>query len=358
MLGSPKAWLGTAYHEVLAAAAGGGSGASAAEVWEQATRAQHVRARAHPLDHRFGAPDRWPGYHLTRAMALMRAQRVVGEGDSQVVGPGSSPNRDGVPSNNYEQWLTAAGGRLVGRPDLLRNDTVIDYKTGTVFEHGEGDVVKASYIRQLQLYAFLVKESTGCWPTRGVLLPMEGLPIEVDLCPSDCERIAAESLELLDQYNGAVLDAAVAELAKPSVETCQWCPFKLVCPAFWERADSSWSEHLGTSAVGGPASSAPVPIHGGSALALRLNVEEGTEPIDTVNVAPLQRATHPVLSQVQSGTRIRIVDLARRADGSVTPTRRTVVARTVDLPEIVVAANRTEARGNIGMDRAGISSQN
>jgi hypothetical protein len=226
---------------------------------------------------------------------------------------------------------------------------VIDYKTGDVFEHGEDNVVKASYVRQLQLYAFLVKESTGRWPGRGVLFPMEGPPVEIDLCPSHCERIAAEALELLDRYNSAVSSpTGVPGLASPSPETCRWCAFQLICPAFWATADSSWNEHLGTAAVSGSASSAPIPIHSGSALALQLNIDEGTEAIDTTSLAPLQPATHPILPQVQAGTRIRAVGLARRADGAVTPTKRTVIARADDLPRIVAGPrpNSTATRAS------------
>jgi hypothetical protein len=60
-----------------------------------------------------------------------------------------------------EQWLSGANGRLLGRPDLLRGDAVIDYKTGDVHEHGDSSVAKASYVRQLQIYALLVRERTG-----------------------------------------------------------------------------------------------------------------------------------------------------------------------------------------------------
>ncbi len=340
VLGNPKAWLGTAYHEVLAAAGEQRSNAAADDVWEQAVGEQHERAEAHPLDRLFGAPHRWPGYHLIRAMALMRAQEVAGEGEAAEANAGTPPAGDGHAANGHERWLTAAGGRLVGRPDLLRDDAVIDYKTGDVFEHGEADVVKASYVRQLQLYAFLVKESTGRWPTRGVLLPMEGVPVGVELDPAGCERVAAEALELLDEYNGAVSGTAgVPELATPSPETCRWCPFQLVCPAFWAAADSSWSEHLGTAAVGGLASAAPEPIHGGCALTLRLSVDQGTEPRGMVSLAPLQPSTHPTLTALQAGTRIRVVGLARRTDGVAVPTVQTVIMRAAEVRNIVLATS-------------------
>ena len=342
VLGNPRAWLGIAYHDVLTTAAKRRGVTNLTELWDQAIRTVYERAQAHPLDQRFGAPDRWPGYHLVRAMALVRAQQVASERNPQTIGLSTPPKARRVLSGGHERWLTGAGGRLVGRPDLLCDDAVFDYKTGDVFEPGVGEVIRAPYIRQLRFYAFLAKESTGRWPTRGVLLPMEGPPVEIDLHPSDCERIATEALDLLDQYNDAISATDVAGLAKPSPEACRWCPFKLVCPPFWMAADSSWSDHPGTAALGGATSAAAIPIHMGAALALSVRVEQGTEPTETVQLAPLDPATHPILANTQSGTQVRIVGLAKRADGRVVPTSRTVIVRSDDVPKIVVGTNHGE----------------
>ncbi len=198
VLGNPRAWLGSAYHEVLAEAGMDKTDVTPAEVWDKAVDARHERAQTHPLDRRFSALDRWPGYHMIRAMAFLRAQEVLDRGGTEASRGRTRPSADSTPSLGHERLIAAADGRLVGRPDLIRDDAVIDYKTGGIFEHGEGNVVRASYVRQLQLYAFLAKESSGRWPTRGVLRPMRGLPAEIDLRPADCERTAAEALELLE----------------------------------------------------------------------------------------------------------------------------------------------------------------
>ncbi|MEW6071064.1 MAG: PD-(D/E)XK nuclease family protein [Planctomycetota bacterium] len=333
VLGQPKAWLGTAYHAVLEGAAGGGAAAAHEAAWLAAINEQHDRARQHPLDQRFGQPERWPGYHLIRAMALLRAQEVGG--------PSSSTGRPGAAEGgraSREQWLSGAGGRLVGRPDLVRGNAVIDYKTGDIHEQGDSAAAKASYVRQLQIYAFLVKERTGRWPARGVLLPMEGPPLEVELEPLACERAAAEAVSLLDQYNREI-EAGVAptRLASPSTDACMWCPYQVLCPAFWAAAAESWSDQLGAAAIGGSAPAAPKPIHGGAALALSLRADEGTGPRGEVGLAPLNPGVHPSLAQVKAGTRVRVSGLARRADGTVVPSLRTVVARLEDLPGVVVA---------------------
>ncbi len=332
VLGQPKAWLGTAYHAVLEGAVSGGAAAAHEATWLAAINEQHGRARQHPLDQRFGPPERWPGYHLIRAMALLRAQEVGS--------PSSNTGRSGVGGAAREQWLSGAGGRLVGRPDLVRGDAVIDYKTGDIHEQGDSSAAKASYVRQLQIYAFLVKERTGRWPTRGMLLPMEGPPLEVELEPAACERAAAEALNLLDRYNRKIeAGVAPASLASPSPDACRWCPYQVLCPAFWAVAAESWSDQIGAAAIGGSAPAAPRPIHGGAALALSLTADEGTGPRGEVGLAPLNPRVHPSLAQVMAGTRVRVTGLARRADGTVIPTIRTVVAPLEDLPDMVAAGS-------------------
>lgn len=333
VLGQPKAWLGTAYHSVLEGAAGGGVAAAHEAAWVAAIDQQRDRARQHPLDRRFGPPERWPGYHLVRAMALLRAQEIAGTSRN----PGPSRVVEGTETGR-EKVLSGANGRLVGRPDLLRGDAVIDYKMGDVHEHGDSSVAKASYVRQLQIYAFLVREHTGKWPARGVLLPMEGPPLEIELEPAACERAAAEALELLDHYNRKIQAGGLpASLANPSPEACRWCPYQVLCPAFWAAASDSWTDQIGAAAIGGPAPAPPRPIHGGAALALSLSADEGTGPLGEVALAPLNPVVHTSLVQVQVGTRVRVTGLARRADGTVVPTLRTVVARLEDLPSIVVS---------------------
>jgi hypothetical protein len=276
-------------------------------------------------------------------MALMRAQKIASES-----GSASPPVAVQEKWNGRERWLSGANGGIVGRPDLVRGDAVVEYKTGDIHEHsdtGDNEVAKASYVRQVQLYAFLVKECTGRWPTRGVLLPMEGPPLEVELEPAACERIATDALELLDSYNRQIQAGGnAAGLANPSPQACRWCSHQLLCSPFWEAADDSWSEHIGTAAVGGSALAPPQPIHGGAALALSVSGIEGTAILDAVGLAPLSPEIHPALRQIQTGTRVRVIGLARRADGTVVPTARTVLARLEDLPVIVLCGGETKSR--------------
>ena len=64
-----------------------------------------------------------------------------------------------------ERDFTAFGGRLVGRPDVIRAGKVVDYKSGAILERDDAtqtNVVKAAYGRQLRIYGYLVRETLGC----------------------------------------------------------------------------------------------------------------------------------------------------------------------------------------------------
>ena len=76
VLGSPKAWLGTAYHSVLDQAARGSFDLDGDDpvgrLWADAIDRLYRDVKAHPLNKRFGSPGQWPGYHVTLAGVRLR----------------------------------------------------------------------------------------------------------------------------------------------------------------------------------------------------------------------------------------------------------------------------------------------
>jgi hypothetical protein len=343
VLGSPKAWLGTAYHEVLEKIAAVDSGddldAVADRLWATAIAAQQQRSMAHPLDRRFGPPETWPGYHLARASALLRARELVAAG-----GASSSVTGSGDAGPIRERQFVAFGGKLVGKPDVIRQHEVVDYKSGAILEHDEtsqSDVVKSAYIRQLRIYGFLVRQVLGWWPTRGVLLPFAGAGVEITLEPEECEREAAEAVAILDDYNTKVsAGGAPEQLATPSPSTCKWCPFKLVCAPFWSAVGPDWSGQLDGAVIEGVLHESPRMIHGGAATSLAVEVQNGSEERTRVWLAPLNPKVHPAVAAMIRGDRVRLAGLRARPDGSLVPSARTVLARVEDLPVLTPAATR------------------
>lgn len=343
VLGNPKAWLGTAYHEVLEKIveidlSQESMDGAVARLWDFAIAAQQQRADAHVLDRRFGSPTAWPGYHVARASVLLRAGELSAS-PASAVAPAMEAPRTGLASTIREQEFTAFDGRLLGRPDVIRASEVVDYKSGAIVEHDaatQTTVVKAAYVRQLRIYAYLVKQKLGWWPKRGVLLPLGGAGVEVELEPSECEREASDAVALLDVYNRKVRSgAAPQEFASPSPESCRWCAYKLVCPVFWQAASPDWSGQLDGAAVEGPLVGAPSVIHAGAARAIAVDVQAGTEARRQAQIAPLNPSAHPVVATLVQGERVRLVALRQRNDGVLVPGQRTVVCRVSDLPSVI-----------------------
>ncbi len=153
---------------------------------------------------------------------------------------------------------------------------------------------------------------------------------------ADCEQEAAEAVALLDRFNESVAFASEpAALAMASPETCKWCPYKLICPAFWANASPNWSGMLDGSAVEGVCV-APQPIHNGAAIALSIEVELGSEPRGRMQIAPLNPSVHTALAVLAAGRRARLVGLRARTDGTLSPTARTVVVDLESLPAVRV----------------------
>jgi len=341
ILGNPKAWLGSAYHEVLEKIVEVDRGqetleAAVERLWKKAIATLQQRADVHPLDRRFGSPTAWPGYHVAHASVVLRA-----EGLSAGPPPAIAPNSNqasgaGQGGSIREHEYTACDGKLLGRPD-----EIVDYKSGAIMEYDEAtqsDVVKAAYIGQLRIYAYLVKEKLGWWPRVGLLLPLAGAGIEVALDPFECAREAAEAVALLDAYNRKVsAGAAPEEFASPSPQGCRWCPYKLLCPAFWQTALPEWSGQLDGAAVEGVLADAPNAIHAGAARAIALDIHAGSEVRRRAQIAPLNVAVHAGVTALAAGDRVRLVGIRARPDGVLAPTQRTVLARVADLPTVALA---------------------
>lgn len=345
VLGSPKAWLGTAYHAVLEHIVSGRTADENVEqkidrLWNEAIANQQNRASHHPLDRRFGCAENWPGYYLVRASVALRARELTASIDPCT--KCSSPGASVEPGSVYrEREFTAFGGKLLGRPDLVRDDEIVDYKSGSITEFDEdtqAEIVRASYVRQLRIYGFLVRETLGLLPRRGLLVPVAGPAVEVALEQGDCAREAAHAVAVLDSFNSNMSRLDVPGLGSPSPESCRWCPFKGVCPSFWQSVSSDWSGQLDGEAIEGRVAATPAHIHSGSAIALSLEIQRGTKASGKLQIAPLSVQTHGTVCDLEDGDIVRVTGLTKRVDGSVVPTQRTVVARTAEMPALVKAA--------------------
>jgi hypothetical protein len=204
-----------------------------------------------------------------------------------------------------------------GRPDLIvRAEGVhwlLDYKTGPVLSR-ESSEPRESYVRQLQLYAYLESESMGDWPQRAFLVPLQGPVVEVDIDPAACAALAREALDLLAVFNA---HAPAPQPASPAPETCRWCPYAPNCPAFWESCDEGWAPAV--LAAAGTATAVTHPSLGG--VSVRLDVEAGSLEHGTINVRAISVEDHPAAAMFAEGSDIALVGLRhdRDTDGFVLP---------------------------------------
>jgi hypothetical protein len=239
-----------------------------------------------------------------------------------------------------EQHLAACGGKLVGRPDVITDDEIIDYKSGAITEFEEAtqsEIVKATFVRQLRIYGFLVRHALGRQPQRGLLFPLAGPGVEIALDPADCEQEALETVKFLDCYNSMFHSGATfSDFALPSHQKCKWCSYKLICPPFWQCASATWSGQLDGAAIEGTVFETPRAIHNGTAMMISLNVQRGSEGFCQVHISPLNPEVHEDITCIAAGEQIRMIGLRVRPDGLLAPGQRTVLARAVCLPSIEI----------------------
>jgi hypothetical protein len=337
VLGNPKAWLGTAYHSVLERAGSYDPKVDdpIGRLWADAIERLYEDVRGHPLNKRFGSPESWPGYHVALAGVRLRVAELR---------HGWRPRRSlsasaEMPASPVrEQRFTACGGKLVGKPDVVEGDAIVDYKSGAIFdETEEGPSIKAGYARQLRIYGSLVHENLGRWPTKGILLPMLGEKAEIGLTPEACRAEAEAAVALLDQVNGNIASASCpSELASPSADACGRCPFRMLCPAYWDSVMPEWAGNGRYGDAEGVMLANAELVHGGAAYALHVSVERGSVPSGVNVISPLASSIHDGARPCTTGDRTRITGLCVRHNGQLAPTLYTVVQRCVDIPSLRV----------------------
>lgn len=183
----------------------------------------------------------WPGYALTRRRTLRRVREEVGR---YIEATDAGAPRGGASQALVEHELKGEGGvGLVGTPDRVVRVggglRVVDLKTGLHLNE-----MSADHRRQLHLYAFLVEQHYGEWPTEIAVVAAGGREFVEPLDPEVAQAAAKELEVSVEEFNTAVdagCDAMLA-LARPSDEACGYCPYRPCCGAFWNEDTPSLHE--------------------------------------------------------------------------------------------------------------------
>jgi hypothetical protein len=305
----------------------------AAAVWEQAIGDAVQAATGHPLDARFSNPERWSGYYLVRQRAI--ASAIAAARNRPARSPTAPPT--GPAAGRAEHLLTARGGRLAGRPDHFDRHAVTEYKSALPDPAwAEAASVLDGYWRQLRLYAVLIREATGAWPSMARIATASGQVIEAAVIPGQCEAEADAAVEGLVGMNLA-LDAGKApgEFAQPGLVSCGLCPYQAVCPAFWTwRQRASWPELREQAARGAIES-----IDAGQDGDLYAASVAFEGPIGSQGAQPiaLRKSVHGDLTACAAGTVVRVVAAQLRPDGRLRADLSTCIFSEADLPGLVSA---------------------
>ena len=333
VLHSPRAWLGIAFHRLMAGAPK--DAGEAVACWDAAITEIRTAASLHRLDSRFTNPDRWPGYFLVRQRAIASA---IGQGGRAAGTRARTHGGTSPPIQGRELLLTARAGRLAGRPDSYDRVSVTEYKSALPDPAWiDSASIMDGYWRQLRLYSVLIGE-TGSWPTTARIVAASGQTLEAPVDRFACEAEADAAISALDAMNHefeGCTDSRV--LANPGQVACGQCPFVAICPAFWSWCEvSSWPE-LREPAARGTLESVDPGIDG-DLYAVKVVLRGRFGSGGPLSVA-LRKSVHGDLTGCTSGVPVRFVFAKTRPDGRLRADISTCVFREDEIPELRLAGS-------------------
>jgi hypothetical protein len=189
-----------------------------------------------------------------------------------------------------------------------------DYKTGLVLEQNSDgeDVLKSTYVTQLQFYAALYYFTFERWPDRLQVVSTQGPPILIPVNQETSLQLIDDAKAKLRAINDTILHAVGAgdvvqrTLASPSPDACKKCLFRPNCQPYTttkvSNPDESWPiDRIGVlkdlrTFANGYAS---------------LTLEDGADLCVIRSISP--RPRHPALESANSGDRIGCFNLRRTA---------------------------------------------
>ena len=201
--------------------------------------------------------------------ARLRYERRVGETLAFTAGA----DLDDI---HTEERLVSPDGTVEGTPDLVvvagAGCTVVDFKTGLVTDIN-GELPRAAYARQIQIYAFLASAQYRVTPIRGVLMSFKQGMVDVDVSPTSIDRAVGEARVQRAAFNQR---SPGTQPAEPAEETCLWCDYQALCDGYWQAVRDG--------VIHGPRRSIRGTILGdpeysqNGLTAVKLHVEVGAEP--------------------------------------------------------------------------------
>lgn len=205
--------------------------------WEALVQQENLLIEQAWPDRQVPAPKDWPGYVATRVRLIRRLADLPAER----VGPparGNARKSTGKAALPWvERYLEDKPTRLCGAPDRVEirdgRIRVVDLKSGV----GQAGVSEDQQ-RQLLIYAHLVLTAYGSPPNDVVIQDVRGREEKREVERGQVEQTVVQANEAIDSFN-EMLDTGHVD-ARPSPETCMWCPFRVVCADYWKSRNDAW----------------------------------------------------------------------------------------------------------------------
>jgi RecB family exonuclease len=311
----PGARVGNVAHQLLEEAARGSlhSTDAAAQRWAELIEQTEARMASDPFEKRFLPLRRkFARYEVVRLEALARAAELFNNFRDR-------PTQVGVGRVGFgvEFRVHSTDDLIVGRIDRVFHTAdgpvLQDYKSGALFDPSDADrsEIRPQYITQLHLYAALYHETTGVWPSRLQLIPLNGAARDVDFMPAMCEDLLDASKQILREVNDFLATASdweeiEARLATPSPVACRHCGYRPSCSKYISllptEPDAGWPIDF----VG---SYAQASLLGNGRFMLLLATKTGT-PI-YVRSIPSDDAKELLLADTLPGTAVGAFNLSK-----------------------------------------------
>jgi hypothetical protein len=139
-----------------------------------------------------------------------------------------------------EQWRDD-GKDIGGKIDYMvlneKNEIIEigDTKTGKIFEFvGKKKVLKEAYIKQLQLYAYIIKCNQDFYPTC-FIKDVSGNKYELDIDETDINIEIEKAVALKNRINKCIEESNYSSLANPCLDHCSMCDYRPACNSYKEK---------------------------------------------------------------------------------------------------------------------------
>jgi hypothetical protein len=317
----------------MAAARQGAASATLEGVWQASIDGAVKEASTHALDHRFGKPERWPGYYLVRQRALSSAiarstavNTQADHGSSHSIGP--------------ERRLQTRDGKLVGRPDSYNGRTITEYKSSLPdASWPNADQILDEYRRQIRLYAAIIADVDGKWPAAGKIVAASGHSLTMPIVREECALEAADALEANEKANASLGTVPVQALGTPSADACARCLFQSLCPAFWAWIREGGAGDLPTVAAQASATGLEVGLDG-DVYSAKLSVTSASHDVGREQVIVLRRSIHggPTIA---GDNEWRVSGARLRPDGRLQADLCTIVMSANEVPRVIAHEQAT-----------------